>query len=82
MHKSILELTKSVHFLYDSTLGNLHKYLQHKYNGIPFRSSKPIPCVQTDARTGSDINRCSAGMRTHLKGQAFNCVRLQTLNGT
>jgi hypothetical protein len=47
-------------------------------------SYKPILCVRTDARTDSDVNthRRSAGMRTRLKGQAFDCVRLQTLNGT
>jgi len=61
---------------------NLHKCIQHKCNGIPFSISKPIPCVQTEARTDSDINRRSAGMRRRLKGQAFNCVRLHTLNGT
>jgi hypothetical protein len=84
MHKRILEITKSVSFFRILPQENLHKCLQHKCNGIPSMSYTPILCVRKDARTDSDVNtrRRSAGMRTCLKGQAFDCVRLQTLNCT
>lgn len=56
--------------------------MQHTFNGNPFTKPKAIPFAQTNGRTANDINRRSAGMRTCLKRQVFNCVRQQTLNGT